>query len=213
MIISKMEEVISSSDRIVRSVTAHFGDYSSFWEIGTESPKPDDESSSDPITRIAYINRTGEATFEVVMHDKEGRWFLATENDVSGANSVMFEYFKGEREYEECLLEVFPVGCNLQQLGVVVAGGEGASKTTRVLDKSEEYNHPKNQGQYAVVRTANDGRDYPLESFECTPTTKENAIEIASSLNNDSAHKHHYDDFYKVVQLPYRLGRGMEDAV
>lgn len=210
-----MKEVISSSDRILRSVTAHFGDYSSFWEIGTESPKPADDSSADPITRVAFINRTGEATFEVVMHDKEGRWFLATENDVSGANSVMFEYFKCEEEYSKCLLEVFPVGYNLQQLGVVVAAGEGegASKTTRDFDKSEEYNSPKNRGRYAVIRTANDGRDYPSESFECAPTTEKNAVEIAHTLNNDSAHKHQYDDFYKVVQLPYRLGRGMEDAV
>lgn len=218
MLLNKMKSIIQESPRIVRSVTANFGEYVSFWEIGVQSdhnsPKGSEtEEAAESVCRIAYIQMRGENSFEVVLHNKEGDWYLCTNNDVSGALSVTIEYFKGEREYEECLLEVFPVGHKIQQLELVVAGGEGASKTVHVFGKTKELNSPENHGQYAVVRTANDGRDYPLESFECAPTTKENAIEIASSLNNDSAHKHHYDDFYKVVQLPYRLGRGMEDAV
>ncbi|MGL4353146.1 MAG: hypothetical protein ACRCTP_04315 [Aeromonas popoffii] len=215
MILEKMKSIINESHRIVRSVSASFGEYNATWEIGTETdPKEAEESGSkEPISRIAFIQMCGENQFEVVLHDKEGNWFLCTKNDVSGASSVSIEYFKSEREYENCLLEVFPAGHQLDNLGLSVIEGEGSSKTVRVLDKSEEYNSPKNHGLYAVVRTANDGRDYPLESFQCAPTTKENAVEIACVLNNDSAHKHHYEDFYKVVQLPYRLGRGMEDAV
>lgn len=296
MILEKMKSIIGKSPRIVRSVSASFGEYNATWEIGTETdPKEAEESGSkEPISRIAFIQMCGENQFEVVLHDKEGNWFLCTKNDVSGASSVSIEYFKGEREYEDCLLGVFPTGYALNQLGLEVIGlgettktvkpheynslknvglfavaytandgwdyplegffgapgteeeacetadrlnrfgpnsgpssykvvqlpyqpGRGMEdvdpqKSVRVLDKSEEFNSLKNHGLFAIVRTANDGRDYPLESFECNPMDEETAISHANVFNEACGHLRQ-DFFWKVVTLPYRLGRGMEDAV
>lgn len=216
MLLNKMQSIIQESPRIVRSVTANFGEYVSFWEIGVQSdhnsPKGSEtEEAADSVCRIAYIQMCGENSFEVVLHNKEGDWYLCTNNDVSGALSVTIEYFKGEREYEECLLEVFPVGCNLQQLGVVVAGGEGVPKTVVGPENGHRFNEDWCHGMFVVVRTDSDGRDYPLEKFEGTPTSEEKAKKLSDHLNSEGGEFSEY--FWKVVKLPYRLGRGMEDAV
>lgn len=213
MILDKMKSIINDSPRIIRNITASFGEYNAAWEIGLESdPKAvEDSDSKEPINRIAYIQMCGENQFEVALHDKEGNWFLCTKNDVSGASAVSIEYFKSVQEYEEHLLEVFPVGSNLQQLGVVVAGGEGVPKSVVGPENGYRFNEDWCHGMFVVVRTDNDGRDYPLEKFEGTPTSEEKAKKLSDHLNSEGGEFSEY--FWKVVQLPYRLGRGMEDAI
>lgn len=215
MLLNKMKSIIEESPRIVHTVTANFGEYMASWTVGNQSDEANlmPPVEGEPISRIAYIQMCGEDKFEVVLHDKAGNWFLGEKIDISGCVSSVIDYFKDEKDFEQNLLEVFPVGTSLKALEIVV-GGSDEEKVAKPLVKETVFDSPVLHGWFVVVETDNDGRDFPLENFVGKPTSDRKAAnDAADELNKAFCMGNHAQRFWKVAQLPYRLGRGMEDAV
>lgn len=215
MLLNKMKSIIQESPRIVHTVTANFGEYMASWTVGNQSDEVNltPPVEGEPVSRIAYIQMCGDDKFEVVLHDKAGNWFLGEKIDISGCVSSVIDYFKDEKDFEQKLLEVFPVGTSLKALEIIV-GGSDEEKVAKTLINENVFDSPVYRGWFAVVETDNDGRDFPYENFVGDPTSdKAKANVIADEFNDAFGMGEHAHRFWKVVQLPYRLGRGMEDAV
>lgn len=62
---------------------------------------------------------------------------------------------------------------------------------------------------YAVVETDAYGRDNATESFVGPKYITKFQAEAIAKACNDAAHKHHHR-YWKVVEMPYSLGKGFE---